>query len=124
MIDPAKILANPVLSIILRAVLGGYVVYMSRKFYADPLGYFRKSSRAVPDFPWVRSMIRGMAAFCLWGGCFILSADIAVQIFNLHGDVLALVLIVLAAIAAWFLLPGDSMSSRGSPENENMRGAR
>ena len=58
MIDPAKILANPVLSIILRAVLGGYVVYMSRKFYADPLGYFRKSSRAVPDFPWVRSMIR------------------------------------------------------------------
>jgi hypothetical protein len=124
MIDPAKILANPALSVVLRGVLGGYVVFMSRKFYADPLGYFRKSSRAVPDFRWVRLMIRGMAAFCLWGGCFILAADIAVQVFGLHGDLLAFALIVVAAIAAWFLLPGSSMPSHSPPENENIRGVR
>jgi hypothetical protein len=37
--------------------------------------------------------------------CFILGTVIAVQIFGLHGDRLAVALVSLSAIAAWFLLP-------------------
>jgi hypothetical protein len=33
---------------------------------------------------------------------------ISVQIFGLHGDLLGLALVVVAAVAAWFLLPGQA----------------
>lgn len=105
MIDPAQILFNPVAAVGLRAALGAYVIYMARKFYVDPTGYFRKSAHALVDLPWLEPVIRVLAVFCLWGGCFIVAAAIAVQTLGLHGDVLALVLITLAAIAAWLLLP-------------------
>lgn len=103
--NPAQLLSNPIAAIGLRAALGGYVIYMARKFYADPLGYFRKSVRGMLEFEWLGPVVRGLACFCLWGGCFIVATTIAVQIFGLHGDLLACVLILLAAIATWFLLP-------------------
>jgi hypothetical protein len=112
MIDPAKALSNPVVAVALRAALGSYVIFMSRKFYADPLGYFRKSARHLIEFPWIGQLVRVMACFCLWGGCFIIATVVAVQIFGLHGDVLAVVLIALAAIATWFLLPRRPDSDR------------
>jgi len=65
----------------------------------------RKSARDMVEVLWFAPLIRGLACFCLWGGCFIVATAIAVQILGLHGDVLALALITLAAIAAWFLLP-------------------
>jgi len=105
MTDPAQILSNPVMTLALRAALGSYVIYMARKFYADPIGYFRKSTRTMVDLRWLEPVIRGLACFCLWGGCFIVATAIAVEILGLHGDVLALALIAVAAIAAWFLLP-------------------
>ena len=105
MIDPAQIFSNPVAAVALRVALGGYVVYMSRKFYADPMGYFRKSARGLPDLPWLPPIVRGLACFCLWGGCFIVATAVSVQVFDLHGDLLAVALIALAAVAAWFLLP-------------------
>jgi hypothetical protein len=105
MIDPAQVLSNPVMAVALRAALGSYVIYMARKFYADPTGYFRKSARSLADIPWLAPLVRGLACFCLWGGCFIVATAIAVQILGLHGDVLALALMTLAALAAWFLLP-------------------
>jgi len=108
MIDPRQLLANPVAAVALRTVLGGYVIYMARKFYADPTGYFRKSARNLVELPWLEPVIRALAAFCLWGGCFIVAAAVAVQIFGLHGELLALALIALAAIAAWLLLPNPS----------------
>lgn len=112
MIDPARALSNPVVAVALRAVLGGYVIYMARKFYADPTGYFRKSARRMVDLRWLEPIIRGLACFCLWGGCFIVATAFAVQILGLHGDVLALALVALAAIAAWFLLPKQRPADR------------
>ncbi|MGO9338981.1 MAG: hypothetical protein ACLPY1_15925 [Terracidiphilus sp.] len=105
MVDPTQLLSNPVAAVALRAVLGGYVIYMARKFYADPTGYFRKSLRNMVDLQWLEPIIRGLACFCLWGGCFIVATAIAVQILGLHGDVLALALVTVAAIATWLLLP-------------------
>jgi hypothetical protein len=105
MINPSQPLANPVVAMALRTALGAYVIYMARKFYADPTGYFRKSARQMVDVPWLAPLIRGLACFCLWGGCFIVATAIAVQILGLHGGVLALALMTVAAIAAWFLLP-------------------
>jgi hypothetical protein len=105
MADPAQILSNPVMALALRAALGSYVIYMARKFYADPTGYFRKSARTIVDLRRLEPIIRGLACFCLWGGCFIVATAIAVQILGLHGDALAMGLIAVAAIAAWFLLP-------------------
>jgi hypothetical protein len=78
---------------------------MSRKFYADPTGYFRKSLRHPIDVPWLAPAVRGMACFCLWGGCFIVATALAVQIFGLHGDLLGLALVAIAVVATWFLLP-------------------
>ena len=105
MIDPAQLFSNPILAVGLRTAMGGYVIYMARKFYADPTGYFRKSARRMVDLRFLEPIIRGLACFCLWGGCFIVATAIAVQILGLHGDVLALALVTVAAIAAWLLLP-------------------
>src|SRR6202453_2699927 len=105
MTDPAELLYNPVVFVSLRVALGGYVIYMARKFYIDPTGYFRKSARHLVDLSFLEPIIRGLACFCLWGGCFIIATAVAVQILGLHGDALAMGLIAVAAIAAWFLLP-------------------
>ncbi|MGA3262982.1 MAG: hypothetical protein ABSC47_02935 [Terracidiphilus sp.] len=123
MIDPAQPISNPILAVGLRAVLGSYVIYMARNFYADPTGYFRKWARGMLDYPWLSLMVRGMACFCLWGGCFIVATVIAVQIFGLHGERLAVALVALAAIATWLLLP--SLSPRNTADGsgiENIRG--
>lgn len=98
-------LSNPILAVALRGLLGVYVIYMSRKFYADPTGYFRKSARHMIHVPWLAPMVRGLACFCLWGGCFIVATAFAVQILGLHGDLLGLALIAFAAVATWLLLP-------------------
>jgi hypothetical protein len=119
--DATQPLSNPVVSLALRAILGGYVIYMSRRFYADPMGYFRKSARGMLDVPWLAPMIRGMACFCLWGGCFIIATAVAVQILGLHGDLLALALVTIALIAAWLLLPkqveGQGREDRGEKQS-------
>jgi hypothetical protein len=117
--DPAQLLSNPAVAVALRCVLGAYVIYMARKFYVDPTGYFRKSARGMVDLPWVGPIIRALACFCLWGGCFIVATAIAVQIFGLHGDLLALALVTVAAIAAWFLLPVQSAS--GSEDKSSVK---
>lgn len=109
--NPALLLANPILAFLLRVALGAYIIYMARLFYADPLGYFRKSLRSLPDAPWFPLLVRIGACFCLWGGCFIVAAAITVQIFNFHGNTLALVLIFVTVIATWLLLPDRSDAS-------------
>ena len=122
MIDPAQIFSNPVAAVALRVALGGYVVYMSRKFYADPMGYFRKSARGLPDLPWLPPIVRGLACFCLWGGCFIVATAVSVQVFDLHGDLLAVALVTVSAIGAWLLLPKPPNSS--AEENSNIESTR
>ena len=120
---PTQLLSNPIAAVVLRTALGGYVIYMARKFYADPLGYFRKTARGMLELPWLGPVVRGLACFCVWGGCFIVATVIAVQIFGLHGDVLACVLILFAAIATWFLLPaGLNRSTTDESGIENLRG--
>jgi hypothetical protein len=122
MIYLAQLLSNPIAAVGLRAALGGYVIYMAREFYADPLGYFRKAARGMMELPWLGSVVRGLACFCLWGGCFIVATVVAVQIFGLHGDVLACALILVAAIATWFLLPAQQdRNSADDPGIENLR---
>ena len=118
----AEILSNPIVAFALRAALGAYIIYMARGFYADPFGYFHKWMPQMPELPWMRQAIRGAAAFCVWGGCFIVAAAVAAQIFDLHGWLLAFALVMLAAIAAYFLLPeGGSPRSGDEPEEENLR---
>ena len=112
MINPAELLSNPIAAVGLRAALGGYVIYMARKFYADPTGYFRRATRGTIDIQWLAPVIRGLSCFCLWGGCFIVVTAIAVQILGLHGDLLAISLIGVAAISAWFLLPREPSPDR------------
>jgi hypothetical protein len=108
------VLANPVVGFLLRAALGAYIVYMARGFYADPFGYFRRWMPGMPEHPLVRETIRGLAAFCVWGGCFIVATAIATQIFGLHGIPLLIALITVALIATWLLLPKqDDRGSRG-----------
>jgi hypothetical protein len=105
MVDPAQLYAIHMMAAALQTAFGGYVAYMARRFYSDPTGYFRKSARNMVDLRRLEPIIRGLACFCLWGGCFIVATAIAVQILGLHGDVLALALVTMAAIAAWLLLP-------------------
>jgi hypothetical protein len=120
MADP-DVLSNPVVALALRLVLGGYVIFMARSFYADPFGYFRKWMPRITEDPLTRSVIRGLAAFCVWGGCFIAATAIATQIFGLHGLPLAYALVTLAAIATWFLLPKESaLRPDDESENDNM----
>jgi hypothetical protein len=113
MADP-EVLSNPVVAFALRAALGAYIIYMARGFYADPLGYFRRWMPRLPENPWEKSIIRGLACFCVWGGCFIVATAIATQIFGLHGMPLAYALVTLAAVATWFLLPRGSGAGSGS----------
>jgi len=99
-------------SVILRAALGCYVIYMARWFYANPLGYFRERIPDIPDTPWFRQIVRGLACFCLWGGCFIIVTAVAVQLLDLQGDTLAPALISVAALATWFLLPKNRSETK------------
>ena len=103
--DHSQTLSTLIGSVILRTALGCYVIYSSRWFYANPMGYFRRKNLDLPDTPWFRQIVRGLACFCLWGGCFIIATALAVQIFNLHGEKLAPALISVAALATWLLLP-------------------
>jgi hypothetical protein len=120
MIDPAQSLSNPVLAVALRVILASYVIYFARKFYANPVSYLRSSARSMPELPLVLRIVRSLAVFCLWGGCFILATVVAVQFFGLHGELLAVALVTLAAIAAWFLLPRDSgATATGSFDSED-----
>jgi hypothetical protein len=120
--NPPLPLSNPVVGVTLRSILGAYVIFMARRFYANPTGYFRKSMRALPDLPWLAPVVRAMALFCLWGGCFIVATAFAVQVFGLHGDVLGLALALMAGLATWLLLPKrpvtdwEDDSSRGHPD--------
>ena len=118
----ADVLSNPVVAFSLRAALGLYVIYMARGFYADPLSYFRKWMPRMPEYPWMRPAIRGAACFCVWGGCFILATAIATQIFGLYGLGAAFALIVLAAIATYFLLPKPSSQLNGDEAEDDSMG--
>jgi hypothetical protein len=113
--NPAHLLANPVVSVVLRVAFGIYIVVMARSFYADPLGYFRRSLRSLPDVHWFPQFVRVCACFCLWGGCFIVATAITLQIFQFHGNALALalVLILVSILATWLLLP--NRHSRSQP---------
>ncbi len=106
------ILSHPILDLAVRVFLGGYLIYMGRVYYADPLASFRGSSRPLPFDPWVRQTLRALAGFCLWGGCFILAAAVAVRVFGMHGYLLALALIAVTSVATWLLLP-KSPSANG-----------
>jgi len=105
MIGLAHILSHPIVALAVRAILGGALICLGRAFYADPLASFRGSSRPFPYDPWVRHTLRAMAGFCLWGGCFIFATTVAVQVFGFHGQGLAVVLLAIATIATWILLP-------------------
>jgi hypothetical protein len=113
-------LSNPIVAFALRAALGSYIVYMARGFYADPFGYFRRWMPRMTESPSARKLIRGLAGFCIWGGCFIIATAIATQIFGLHGIALAYGLVTLAAIATWFLLPKMSAPLEEDSENDSL----
>jgi hypothetical protein len=118
----AQFLSNPIVAVAARVALGGCVIYMARVLYVDPMAYFRSSARSVPDSPRMRLALRGLACFCLWGGCFIIATVIAVQILDLHSDALGEGLVTFSAIAAWFLLPRHSgASAKDSSSMENKR---
>ncbi|MGO9777405.1 MAG: hypothetical protein ACLPM3_12540 [Terracidiphilus sp.] len=46
-----RILSHPLVAFALRAILGGYLIYMGRVYYADPLASFRGSARPLPFDP-------------------------------------------------------------------------
>lgn len=122
MADFGAVLSNPIAAFALRAALGTYIVYMARGFYADPFAYFRKWMPRMNEEPAVRKLIRALACFCVWGGCFIVATAVATQIFGLHGLALAYALVTLAAIATWFLLPKPStpLAEDGGPGNDSL----
>jgi hypothetical protein len=101
----SRLVEQPYAGFALRAALGMYVIWMARGFYADPLGYFRKWMPRLPELAWMRVVVRALAAFCVWGGCFIVASAIAAQILGLHGLDWAAGLVILAVVVAWLLLP-------------------
>jgi hypothetical protein len=118
----AEMLSNPIVAFLLRAAFGSYVIYMARGFYADPLGYFRKWMPQVPEYDLAKRIIRVLACFCIWGGCFIVATAIATQIFKLYGWPLAFALIVLAAVATYLLLPpAASSTQKDESGSDNLR---
>jgi len=115
-----EILSNPAVEFVLRAALGAYIIYAARSFYIDPLGYFRRWMPQMTEPLWMKLLIRFIAAFCVWGGCFILATAIATQILDQHGLLWAIALVLLAIIATWFLLPANSsitQDSESDPSN-------
>ena len=114
MLGAQENLFNPIVLFVLRAALGAYIVYAARSFYVDPLGYFRRWMPQLPELLWMKLLIRFIAAFCVWGGCFILATAIATQILDQHGLLWAVALVLLAIIATWFLLPNNSPISQDS----------
>jgi hypothetical protein len=122
MVDPVGVLSNPIVAFALRAALGAYVIYMARGFYADPFAYFRKWMPRMPEYEWARNIIRALAGFCVWGGCFIVVTAIATQILGLHGMTLAFALMALAAVATYLLLPKDAAAvTEDESGSDNMR---
>jgi hypothetical protein len=105
MILPAQPLSHFLQAVAFRAALGGCLIFMARSFYANPADSFRNSAQVMQEYPWLLQLVRAIACFCLWGGCFILTTVVAVQIFGLHGNGLAVSLVTLSAIGAWLLLP-------------------
>jgi hypothetical protein len=116
--------SNPALGIWLKIALAAYVVWASRKFYADPMGYFRRLARnagtELPELPQVGQLVRWLACFCIWGGCFIIASAIIAQILDIHGWGYAILLVLLAAIAAYFLLPptGGAVQSQSNEDRD------
>ena len=122
----ADMLFNPIVAFGLRVALGAYVIFMARGFYADPMGYFRKWMPRLPERVWTKRIIRGWAGFCVWGGAFILLTAVATQVLGLHGLELAISLVLLAALATYFLLPANAVpilddDPDDDPSSDNMR---
>lgn len=118
----ADMLFNPIVAFGLRVALGAYVIFMARGFYADPMGYFRKWMPRLPERVWTKRIIRGWAGFCVWGGAFILLTAVATQVLGLHGLELAISLVLLAALATYFLLPANAVPILDDdPSSDNMR---
>lgn len=103
----------------IRVVLGGYVAWMARRFYAEPLAYFRRWMPQLPEMPWMRSLVRFWAAFCIWGGSFIVVTAIATQIFDMHGWIPGVLLVLLAVAATFLLLPAKSEDPPSGYREEN-----
>src|ERR1700761_5589096 len=116
----AAVLANPTIDFVLRTALGIYVVWMARDFYRDPLSYFRRWMPLLHELPWMRPAVRGAALFCIWGGCFIVLAAVATLILNQHGLGVAIVLVALAAIATYLMLPPPPTAVSGDESHKQV----
>jgi len=112
-VNLAELLANPYFAFALRFALGAYIVFMARGFYADPLDYFRRwmpnLQTHMQHLALASKAIRALACFCIWGGCFIIASAIAAQLLDLHGYGYALLIVLLAATATYFLLPPQNL---------------
>lgn len=114
-----ELLSNRFVACGIRVVFGAYVAWVARRFYANPLAYFRRWMPQLPDLPWMRSLVRFWAAFCIWGGCFIVATAVATQIFEMHGWVPGVLLVLLAVAAAFLLLPAKAENPPPEYPGEN-----
>ena len=115
--DLGTLLANPFVALGLRVALGLYVIFMARGYYADPGGSIQKYIRWLPNSEWARQMLRGIACFCVWGGCFIIATALATQLADLHGPLLAVLLVLVATIATYLALPKSSEAGASRRED-------
>jgi hypothetical protein len=103
--------------------LGLYVVWSARGAYRSPDKYIARWQRILPQKSWAWRLVRGWAAFCVWGGLLILASCIR-EITPLHFYVgvkpLAITLGIITVVTA-LLLPKRVSSAPINQRNDKPR---
>ena len=103
--------------------LGLYLIWFARGAYRSPDKYIARWQQMLPQKGWAWGLVRGWAAFCVWGGLLILASVIR-EITPLHVYVglkpLAITLAIITVVTP-FLLPKRMPPAPINLRNDKLR---